>query len=259
MANQTARVVQVTDCHLQNDPSQLYRNQDVESQLDRLLDHLTVTQCSDTLLLLTGDIVHHGGPDAYRRLVTRLEHLPFDTAWIPGNHDDVDLMQACGDELNRKVIYRHGWCLILLNSTSDPDGCGSGALGRSELAFLQKTLQQNSDKHCLVVLHHNPLSVESGWQDPIMLADSEQFWKVLRLHQHVRGVICGHVHQEWRWDYQGVDVMSCPASSVQFKKRCDDMILEDEPALQAPAYRVLELSESGRIISQVKRFNLADG
>ncbi|WP_315982322.1 hypothetical protein [Aliamphritea spongicola] len=36
------------------------------------------------------------------------------------------------------------------------------------------------------------------------------------------------------------------------------MTLEDVPALQAPAYRLLELSECGEINSQVKRFNLAE-
>ncbi len=250
--------MQVTDCHLQNDPSQLYRHQDVETQLDQLLTHLNSTLPEETLLLLTGDIVHHGGADAYRRLTVKLESVPFDTAWIPGNHDDTALMQACGERLNRRVIQARDWCLILLNSTSEPDGRGSGALGQTELAFLRQTLDEYSHKHCLIVLHHNPVSVESGWQDPIMLADADQFWELLKDYRQVRGIICGHVHQEWRWQYQGVDVMSCPASSVQFKKRCDEMTLEDMPALQAPAYRLLELSERGEIISQVKRFNLAD-
>ena len=258
MNNPTVKLVQVTDCHLQNDPSQLYRNQDVESQLDQMLAHLKSILPEETLLLLTGDIVHHGGPDAYRRLTAKLASVPFDTAWIPGNHDDAALMLACGERLNRKVIQVSGWCLILLDSTSEPDGRGSGALGQAELAFLTQVLDQNSDRHCLIVLHHNPVSVESGWQDPIMLADADQFWRVLEPYSQVRGIICGHVHQEWRWQHQGVDVMSCPASSVQFKKRCAEMTLEDVPALQAPAYRLLELSEGGEINSQVKRFNLAE-
>ncbi len=258
MANQTIRLVQVTDCHLQNNPFQFYRNQNVESQLDRLFTHLSDELPEDTLLLLTGDIVHHGGAEAYQRLLTRLNSVPFDTAWIPGNHDDIELMLACGARLNRKVIQLQGWCLILLDSTSEPDGKGSGALGCGELAFLEKTLQQNVDKHCLVVLHHNPLSVESGWQDSIMLKDAEQFWQTLEAFNHVRGIICGHVHQEWCWQQGDIKVMSCPASSVQFKKRCNDMTIEDDPELQSPAYRLLDLFEDGEISSQIKRFNLAD-
>lgn len=258
MANQTIRLVQVTDCHLQNDPTQLYRHHDVESQLDQMLAHLSTELPAETLLLLTGDNVHHGGADAYKRLVEKIDVVPFDAVWIPGNHDDLAIMRACGGALNRKVILLKGWCLILLDSTSEPDGKGSGSLGSKELEFLQQALQQNIDKHCLIVLHHNPLSVESGWQDSIMLADAEQFWQTLAPFDHVRGLICGHVHQEWHWQWNGVDVMSCPSSSVQFKKRCDDMTLEDDPELQAPAYRLLELLEYGDITSQVKRVNLAD-
>lgn len=246
--------MQVTDCHLQNNPLNLYRDQDVELQLDQLFAYLAESLSADTLLLLTGDLVHHGGADAYQRLVNKINALPFDTAWIPGNHDDVSLMRTFGETLNRNVIHRDGWCLILLNSTSEPDGRGSGSLGKEQLEFLSQSLEQNQDKHCFIVLHHNPLSVESGWQDPIMLADADLFWQRLDGQHQVKGIICGHVHQEWRWQHQGVDVMSCPASSVQFKKRCDDMTLEDEPELQLPAYRLIELFENGEIVSQVMRF-----
>ncbi len=36
-----------------------------------------------------------------------------------------------------------------------------------------------------------------------MLADADQFWRVLEPYSQVQGIICGHVHQEWRWQYKG--------------------------------------------------------
>lgn len=257
MSEFPVNLIQVTDCHLQNDPACLYRGFDVEQQLDQVFARLKATQPDDALLMLTGDLVHHGGPAAYDRLVRKLADLPYCAVWIPGNHDDPALMlsvaeQAGRPQLNDRVIVLGDWSIVLLDSTADADGKGSGSLGEQQFLFLEKALAENEQRHCLVVLHHNPLSVESGWQDPIMLGDAEAFWKMIRRFTHVRGVICGHVHQQWDWIQDGVKVMATPSTSAQFKKRCDDMTIEDETSLMSPAYRLIQLDKSGEILSQVK-------
>jgi len=246
-------LVQITDCHLQNNPHHLYRDYDVESGLNKLITDLLNTVKNPNALLWTGDLVHHGGPDGYHRLRQRIEKLPLPSYWIPGNHDDAELMQQIGGLLNQRSFCSDHWVVILLDSSAMPDGKGSGSLAESELRFLRKELERYPDKHCLVVLHHNPLPVNSRWQDRIMLANALPFWDVVTSYPQVKAVLCGHVHQDWDLEYCGVQVLTTSSSSVQFKKCSDEMLLEDDPELLGPAYRVLKLHPDGSIATSVKR------
>lgn len=246
-------VAQITDCHLQNDPSQDYQGRDVERQLDCVVDDLRTQSPTAELLLWTGDLVHHGVQTGYHRLTERLGALPLPSYWIPGNHDNADLMLTLGGKLNQRTIVKQGWAIILLDSTAEPDGRGGGCLASFELDFLEQQLRQYKDYHCLIGLHHNPLPVDSEWQDRIMLANATAFWHILASHQQVKGVIHGHVHQPGDRLYQGVRVLMTPASSVQFKAQCRQMTIEDSPALELPGYRLLQLYPDGRITTSVKR------
>ncbi|GGK65344.1 metallophosphoesterase [Amphritea balenae] len=249
----TVLIAQITDCHLQNDPEQLYRGLDVEQHLDAVLEdlfHPAEFSRPPDLILWTGDLIHHGGPQGYLRLQQRLAQLPVPSYWIPGNHDDTALMMQIGGALNLRTLECGEWVIILLDSTSLPDGKGSGTLAQNELDYLQQQLNQYSDRHCLVVLHHNPVKVQSGWQDSIMLANAASFWEVLHNYSQAKAVVCGHVHQDWDLDWQGVRVLMTPASSVEFKKCSDQFQLDDD---KKPAYRLLELRSDGQIQTSVKR------
>lgn len=250
-------IAQITDCHLQNDPQQAYRGLDVEQQLNVVLDDLLQQSETIDMILWTGDLVHHGAVPGYQRLSDRISKLPVPSFWIPGNHDDAELMQQIGNQakgsLNRRLVQANGWAIILLDSTSESDGKGGGSLAQSELRFLQQQLQALEDMPCLVVLHHNPAPVDSDWQDRIMLGNADAFWQELAAHDNVKGVINGHVHQAKDSEYRGVRVMMTPATSVQFKAGCDQLKLEDESELKAPAYRLLTLFNDGQIETSVKR------
>ncbi|BBB25003.1 metallophosphoesterase [Amphritea japonica] len=250
-------IAQITDCHLPNDPHQYYRGIDVDQHLNRVVDDLLRLPEPVGMILWTGDLVHHGAAQGYQRLKARIAELPVPSVWIPGNHDDAQLMQQIGSQagggLNQRTVLANDWAIILLDSTSAPDGRGGGSLAQSELDYLQQQLQALDDRHCLVVLHHNPAPVESDWQDQIMLGNAGAFWAILTASDNVRGVINGHVHQARDSDVEGVRVMMTPSTSVQFKAGCGEFTLEDDAVLQAPAYRLLKLSSDGQIETLIKR------
>lgn len=246
-------LAQITDCHLQNNPAQRYRERDVERCFEQVLSDLQHRYPKTQHLLLTGDLVHQGGAAGYHRLLSTLQRVAVPCHWIPGNHDDGALMQRLGGPLNKRSFTARGWGIILLDSTAHPDGRGSGSLGEDELLFLQQQLSAFQKRHCLVVLHHNPLPVQSAWQDAIGLGNADAFWAVAEGHPQLRGVLCGHVHQAWDIERRGVRVLSCPASSVQFKKCATSLTLEDDPELALPAYRVLALQADGQIETHIQR------
>ncbi|MDO6593315.1 phosphodiesterase [Neptuniibacter sp. 1_MG-2023] len=246
------RLLQVTDMHLQQEPSCLMRGANVEARFQQVIHQ--IEQENADFLLLTGDLTHHA-PPAYDRLSSCLQGLPFPAHWIPGNHDLVDEMARFSDlGYNQKVIVGGDWRIILLDSTSNPDGKGGGALSAEELDFLNTQLAiLTSEQHVLVVLHHHPVSVESEWMDQIGLANKDRLWELLAHYSQVKGVVFGHVHQEFQQQRGNVKLLACPATAPQFKPFSVSAVTEDDPRFMGPAYRRIQLYDDGEIQSEVVR------
>lgn len=248
------KLIQVTDLHLQADPAAKMQGAVIEQRWQTVLDHIQMHHGDADLLVLTGDLVHHSGPVAYQRLVKQLNQFKIPAVWLPGNHDDPKQMRQYGTAaLNRKIIDLAGWRLVLLDSTAHADGVGGGSLAQSELDFLQDTLNNSEDAHLMVLVHHNPIHLGSGWQDPISLGNADAFWRCLSMSQAVRCVLFGHVHQAWDLSEQGIRLFSSPAVAPQYKACSDSVVLEDDPQKTGPAYAVYQLADSGQINANVVR------
>ncbi len=245
-------LLQLTDLHLPEQPGTLRRGADAEA---RFLQTLAAIQpLSADLLLLTGDLTHHA-PSAYARLAEAVAPLPYPACWIPGNHDLPDAM-ARFPALSRKQIDFDHWRIILLDSTSEPNGIGGGSLAATELLFLEQQLASAGSKHCLVVLHHNPIPVQSVWQDRISLGNPEAFWQIIDGSSQVRGVVFGHLHQRRDENRGPVKLFCSPATAPQYKAGTEAPEDEPDPVLAAPAYSHYRLWPEGYIeVSVTHLFN----
>lgn len=252
------KIAQISDMHLQDEPHMLLKGVNPEARFLAALAE--VEKQAVDILLLTGDLSHHSAT-AYKRLTGYLAELDFPTYWLPGNHDLTDEMAryddvAVGNKLNKKVIVTPSWKIILLDSTSNPDGRGGGELSAAELNFLHTELTQNPSKQpILIALHHHPVSVESQWQDEIMLGNAEQFWQLLDQCPQVKGVLFGHVHQQWHLRRGNVELFSVPATAAQFKRATVSPEIETDPALLGPGFALYELDSSGEISVQCQQIS----
>lgn len=248
------KILQVTDLHLQADPSTELQGVVIEKRWRAVLESIQATHRDADLLVLTGDLVHHSGPAAYKRLVQQLDELDLPSVWLPGNHDDPEQMHTYGTAaLNRKIIDLPGWRLVLLDSTAAADGVGGGSLAQVELDFLQDTLNNSNDVHVMILVHHNPIHLGSGWQDPISLGNKDEFWRCIATSAYVRCVLFGHVHQAWDLTENGIRLFSSPAVAPQYKAGCDSVILENDAEKVGPAYAVYQLEGCGQVNATVVR------
>ena len=248
------KVLQVTDLHLQAGPTTAMQGVVIEQRWHSVVNHIQAHHSDADLLVLTGDLVHHSGPVAYQRLVKQLDELNLPAVWLPGNHDDPEQMRQYGTAaLNRKLIDLAGWRLVLLDSTAHADGVGGGSLAKIELDFLQDTLKNSEDTHLMVLVHHNPVRLGSGWQDPISLGNADAFWRCISMSPDVRCILFGHVHQAWDITKQGVRLFSSPAVAPQYKAYSDSVVMEDDPEKAGPAYAVYHLADCGQVNANVVR------
>ncbi|MBA4503421.1 metallophosphoesterase [Marinobacterium marinum] len=245
----SVRLLQLSDCHLPAQAGQRVHGRDADAGLAALVARLLELPPFDHILL-SGDLAHHSGSDAYLRLLQLIEPLAGERHWLPGNHDDIDLMRAVdkGGKLGcKEVMLDSRWTLLQLDTTARPDGRGSGALAGAELNWLQERLSALQDRYLLLALHHNPVATGSRWQDEIRLGNPEALQRLLEQAPQVQGLVCGHVHQALTLQFVHRPLWSAPSTLVQFARGCETFTLETDPELSTPGCRWYELEADGSI------------
>lgn len=239
------RVLQVTDTHLFADPGGTLHGVNTRETLQRVLEAAARRPQPD-LVLATGDLVHDQ-PAAYPALAQMLRQLRAPVAAIAGNHDDAGELRAMQTSgLHVGGMQRLGsWRILLLNT--QVSGKVGGHLNQAELAFLQDELRTAGGAHVLIALHHHPVPLHSAWLDRIALDNPDDFFDIVDRSESVRGIIWGHVHQEFDAVRRGVRLLAAPSTCVQFLPNSRDYAVDDKP----PGMRWLSLHKDGRIETEV--------
>ncbi|MCU0526106.1 MAG: 3',5'-cyclic-AMP phosphodiesterase [Elainella sp. Prado103] len=245
------RVVQISDTHLFADDQRELLGIATTESLDAVLQSIDQLQPPPDVLLLTGDLSQDETPHSYERLRDMVSALQIPTYWLPGNHDQPWLMvETLGNQLisPTKAFQRGGWNFILLNSMAV--GKVYGELVQTELNWLEQQLQR-SNQPTLVAIHHPPCEIGSAWMDQIGLHDPQPLLTLFAQYSQVKLVLFGHIHQEFETQQDGMWLLGCPSTCVQFKPRSPDFAIDE----CGPGFRLLQLYPDGRFESQIQRVN----
>lgn len=238
------RFVQITDTHLTDRAGGMLHGVNTAQTLATVVDGIRARESRIDGILATGDLSHDGGTPAYRRLLRMLAPLGAPIYCLPGNHDARDVFSCVlkGPRVQSGGRLLAGeWQLILLDSAVA--GAVHGHLRPQEIERLDAALREHPDRHALICLHHQPVPIGSAWLDRLMLDNAAVLFEVLDRHAQVRGLLWGHVHQEFDRLRGAVRLLASPSSCTQFKPGCDAFTLDDRP----PGYRWLDLHPDGRI------------
>jgi 3',5'-cyclic-AMP phosphodiesterase len=247
------RVIQITDTHLYADSNGCLLGLNTEQSLESVIASIRARNKPCDLVLATGDLVHDGTPDAYQRIFSHLKEFGVPVYCLPGNHDEARTLQ---NTMQNGVIQYvdhacHGnWQFIFLDSTVP--GKEGGHMGPETLRALDTHLRSMPETHTLVCLHHQPVMMGSRWLDSMAVDNADDFFAIIDRHPQVRGILWGHVHQQFDRIRKHVMLMATPSTCVQFLPRSTAFAVDDA----APGYRWLSLFEDGSIETGVER--LAD-
>jgi Icc protein len=244
-------VVQITDTHLCQQAGGTLLGMDTDHSLQAVLAQIQRLHGNTELLLTTGDLSDQGAPESYQRLVQYLSPLALPVFGLPGNHDELQYMQAVSDGQFQvqPEIQIGNWQILMLDS--QVAGEAGGHLGAAQLESLQVKLERAAQQglFTLVCLHHHPISIDCKWLDEQRVTDADDLFAVLDSCPGVRGVLWGHVHQEIDQQRGDMRLMATPSTCVQFYPGSDSFRVDDKP----PGYRWLQLHSDGRIDSAVSR------
>lgn len=239
------RLIQVTDCHLLADPAGHSRKGQPLRQLQAVLTR--ARQLRPDVLLVTGDIAQDETSAAYQHASEVFATLGCPWFWIPGNHDQPELMeewQPFHEELDLE-----SWRVLLLNSRLS--GQPGGALGQEQLQRLVWQLEAD-ERPTVIALHHPPLAIGSVWMDAIGLGDRDALWQTLSPYPQVQAILCGHIHQAFA-AWQGVvAVYGCPSTSDQFLPKSHEFAVDEA---SRPGLRVVDFN-GDRLDTWIERVEL---
>jgi Icc protein len=245
-----ARLIQITDTHLYAHAEGELVGMNCDEGLRDVLALVRAHEPEAQALLFTGDASQDNSSQSYVRLEAALSSLNLPQYWIPGNHDELPLLEQvvgprhpCG----QASFSVGGWRVIMLNS-SVPDQA-YGRLAEGELQFLGNHLSQCREAQVLVCLHHNPVPVQAAWLQKHCLRNPDELFAILDAEPRVRAVLFGHIHHELDVQRNGVRYLGSPSTCVQFHPASEDFALDD----LNPGYRWLDLMPDGTVKTGIRR------
>lgn len=253
---QTIKVLQITDTHLFADSKGCLLGLNTERSLQAVLAQVRTSRKATDLVLATGDLVHDGTTAAYRRIFSHLGGLARPVYCLPGNHDEAEALQETLQEGHIKYVkhaYHGCWHLIFLDSTI-PHSEGAH-LTQATLEMLESCLQEAPGMHTLICLHHQPVTMGSQWLDTMAVDNPDDFFAITDRHPQVRGILWGHVHQQFDGMRNDVRLMATPSTCIQFLPKSRNFALDNAP----PGYRWLDLHADGHIETAVERIAAVTG
>lgn len=242
------KLLQITDCHLGEQEGDKLLGLNTDLSLQYVLTHMLQEHDKADLLVCSGDLSNEAGGKAYERLIAKLPtHIL--QAWLPGNHDDNELMAKVASE-NRLFLPSlsfGNWQVTLLDS-SIPHKV-PGLIAAAELARALNIFETHTDKYHLVFMHHHIHPVDCKWLDTQVIYNATEVLEAFAKYPQVKLIICGHIHQSNQQQYKHITLYSTPSTCIQFKPKSDQFAVGDE----MPGYRWIELYDDGSYKTAVSR------
>jgi Icc protein len=252
MTANALRILQITDMHIRSVPGMEFMASpvDTEATLQTVLDEIHANEPADAIVVATGDLVQDPLESSYQRLKLRLGGSPNRYYLLPGNHDDAVLARKILNRDNSWCIGQHAfgdWLMLFLD-TSQLHHQPGGMLSKAELSRLERTLAVSGQRHVMLFLHHPPVSIGSSWMDEMGLGNADALFAITDRYPQVKGMVFGHIHQQFEGARKGIRMIGSPSTCVQFKPGTAQFEIDRLP----PAYRWFDFRADGTFETGVK-------
>ncbi len=245
-------IAQISDLHIKRFGRLAYRQVDTAAALERAVAALCALDPQPDILLATGDLVDEGSAEEYGRLRDLLSPLRMPLFLLPGNHDERRALCAAFPDTplwNGFVQYTvEDWPVRIVVVDTVIPGKTGGDLCAERLNWLGARLDEQPDRPTIVALHHPPLRTGLALMDPLGLADAEPLAAVLRRHEQVERLVCGHVHRAIQARFAGTIMSVCPSTAHQMPL---DFKPQERPGvvLEPAGYQLHLWQEGGPLVT----------
>lgn len=248
--------IHITDLHILP-PGQTNYGLDPAERLRMAVESITerhgpASTAPAEFVIVTGDLTHHGQPEAFAQLRKILEGLPMPFHLMLGNHDERDNFRAVfpdqGFDENgfvQQAIPTHAGLFLLLDTKAP--GSHAGELCEKRLGWLAARLAE-SEGPVFLFLHHPPMPVGITRMDRLQIAQSAELAAVLAPHKsRIRHLFHGHLHRPLAGSWMGIPFSSIRGTSHQVALDLSER--ETVPGShEPPAYALVRVTDDAVII-----------
>lgn len=245
---QNFQIAQISDLHLYSDKKTRFFDICTWDSLRATIE--TIQMKSPDLILVTGDISQDNSSCSYENFIDAFEGISTPVHILAGNHDGQLMYEVCSHFpscSSAKVISLGHWRILMLDSTVSQQIYGMINLQQQQ--WIEQEISTSPNSSFLICCHHHPEPVGSAWIDQHMMKNGAQFLSFLSQFKQVKMVSFGHIHQCHENMFEHIQIISTPATSVQFTPGVDVFTLDDKQ----PGFRWFELNDSGRYHTQIER------
>lgn len=219
------RLAQITDCHLMPTADEFYQQIQPAKYLQAIVEQLCQEQPDG--VILSGDLVQNASPASYQLLADIFAPLTCPVFCLPGNHDDLQQLEMLSHIAPFQAatsLRLASWQLLLLN-TKGPTPSGVFGLEQqhwlqqqlqlSTKQFIQHSAENSAAKAVWLFCHHHPRPLGCSIDIHGQL-DADILWQHILADSRIQGIAHGHSHYAYSARFAKVNIVGCPASSVQF-------------------------------------------
>ncbi len=254
-------IAQISDPHIVAPGEKAYGVAQTGDYLQRCIKHVNHLVPAPDVVLLTGDICNSGTSEEFAHAAALLGELRYPYYVIPGNHDDRVGMWAqfgggaCPGKSQGFIQYVvDGYALRLIALDTTVPGESGGEICARRAQWLDQRLSEDSQKPCLIFMHHPPLKCGVLETDEDGFEGADLLESVIRKHAQVERILCGHIHLLSCAGWAGTVVSTAPSTGLQLVL---DLSLQLPSAftLEAPAYQLHYWTDQRHLVSHTISVN----
>jgi 3',5'-cyclic AMP phosphodiesterase CpdA len=258
-------IAQISDLHLAPPGEKTLGRVPMDENLKAVVAHINAQTPRPDVVIVSGDITDQGDLASAQYARSLLDVLAMPYYVVPGNHDArATLLEAfapehCRADLPGFITYAveaHDIRLIALDSSIAH--APGGELCPARLDWLARTLAEQPDKPSLIFLHHPPLKCGVLESDADGFIGAEAFARLVRRHENILRITCGHIHLITCAGWSGTSLSTCP--SIGMRLRLDLTQTKESAFLaDAPAYQLHLYTYEGNLITHTQALDEPGG
>ena len=184
------------------------------------LEHLKKNHPDSDMLIISGDISHHGVLDSYKKFNEIIETAQLPSHLYPklilGNHDNREIFKSY---FTNVPVDENGFVQydieiedkkFIFLDTNIPKS-HQGKFCEKRQAWLTKKLEKSITKNqkVFIFMHHNPFPLVELGSDYIGLLNRDQFKKIINEYKNtIKHIFFGHQHLTVSGNYLGIPFSS---------------------------------------------------